>query len=149
MKNTSGFPTGFLIFFGGLGAFLILAGKLLDSGLYTVVGALIVVVDLFLIFYAYADSKEAHDHPREYAERKQKESEERQEELELEKARAEASQRQPWGTKYLTTPCPYCGHYKVRYSDWDDKKVSVAFWGAASTKIAERFKCDYCHRMWK
>lgn len=54
-----------------------------------------------------------------------------------------------WDTKYFTDPCPYCGHYKVRYAKWDDKRLSVAFWGGASSKIGTRYKCEHCGRMWE
>lgn len=55
----------------------------------------------------------------------------------------------PWGVHYYDHLCPYCGKRAVRDADWDDKKVSVAFWGAASDKIATRYKCDACKRMFK
>lgn len=55
----------------------------------------------------------------------------------------------PWATRYSTSPCPYCGHYKVRYAKWEDKRASVAFWGAASSKIGTNYKCEYCGRMWE
>lgn len=54
----------------------------------------------------------------------------------------------PWERKYYTSPCPYCGHYKVRSANWDDKRASVAFWGGASDKIGKRYKCENCNEMW-
>lgn len=54
----------------------------------------------------------------------------------------------PWAKKYSTHPCPHCGHYKVRAATWDDKRYSVAFWGAASSKIGTHYKCDHCGNMW-
>ncbi len=54
----------------------------------------------------------------------------------------------PWAKRYSTHPCPHCGHYKVREATWDDKRYSVAFWGAASSKIGTRYKCDHCGNMW-
>lgn len=54
----------------------------------------------------------------------------------------------PWQVRYATYPCPYCGHYKVRSAKWEDKRMSVAFWGAASSKIGTQFKCEHCNRMW-
>lgn len=53
-----------------------------------------------------------------------------------------------WDTKYFTDPCPYCGHYKVRFAKWEDKRMSIAFWGAASSKIGTKYKCEHCSRMW-
>lgn len=69
--------------------------------------------------------------------------------IEQERLDAEASQKAdaPWGKKYFTYPCPHCGHYKVRYATWDDKKMSVAFWGAWSSKVGKNYKCDYCKRV--
>ena len=70
-------------------------------------------------------------------------------ELELEKQFAIESQKNaaPW-ERYYSYPCPYCGHYKVRPSKWDDKRMSVAFWGIHSQKIGKQYKCDYCGSMW-
>lgn len=74
----------------------------------------------------------------------------KQEEIEREYQQAVASQKSPtpWTVRYETHPCPYCGHYKVRYAKWDDKKISVAFWGAASSTIDMHYKCDSCNKMW-
>lgn len=58
------------------------------------------------------------------------------------------SRTEPWAVKYSTSPCPYCGHYKVRNAKWEDKQLSVAFWGVASDKIGKHYKCDYCKKMW-
>lgn len=55
---------------------------------------------------------------------------------------------EPWAVKYSTSPCPYCGHYKVRYAKWEDKSMSIAFWGIASSKIGTNYKCEHCNRMW-
>ena len=69
--------------------------------------------------------------------------------IEQEKEAAIRSQTfgSPW-ERYYTHPCPYCGHYKVRSANWDDKRMSVAFWGGASSKIGKRFKCENCNMMW-
>lgn len=74
----------------------------------------------------------------------------RQQQIELERIQAENSQRasEPWTVRYATYPCPYCGHYKVRAAKWEDKQVSVAFWGIASSKIGKNYKCEFCKRMW-
>ncbi|MDO5155984.1 MAG: zinc ribbon domain-containing protein [Eubacteriales bacterium] len=70
--------------------------------------------------------------------------------LQQEKEYAEYTQTsgQAWTVRYFTDPCPYCGHYKVRYSKWEDKRYSIAFWGIASSKIGQNFKCENCKRMW-
>lgn len=55
----------------------------------------------------------------------------------------------PWERKYMPYACPYCRRYTVRYSNWDDKKISVAFWGVyGSEKIDQQYKCDSCNKMW-
>ena len=55
----------------------------------------------------------------------------------------------PWSRRYYTLPCPYCKHYKVRPANWDDKKVSVAFWGPyMSSKLTDHYKCENCKKMW-
>lgn len=71
--------------------------------------------------------------------------------IERERLAAIASQRssEPWAIRYSTSPCPYCGHYKVRYAKWEDKSMSVAFWGIASQKLGANFKCEHCTRMWE
>ena len=70
--------------------------------------------------------------------------------IEAEHQRAIASQNasEPWAIRYSTSPCPYCGHYKVRYAKWEDKSLSIAFWGIASSKIGKEYKCEHCNRMW-
>ena len=70
--------------------------------------------------------------------------------LEQEKREAEASQKDPtpWRIRYATYPCPHCGHYKVRSAKWEDKKLSVAFWGPMSSALGKEFKCEHCGRMW-
>lgn len=55
---------------------------------------------------------------------------------------------EPWTIRYATSPCPYCGHYKVRYAKWEDKQLSVAFWGIASSAIGKEYKCKHCKNMW-
>lgn len=72
------------------------------------------------------------------------------EQIEQERIAAIASQQpgEPWKVRYATSPCPHCGHYKVRNANWEDKRYSVAFWGAASSKIGKQFKCEHCGEMW-
>ena len=71
--------------------------------------------------------------------------------IEAEYKAAVASQKstEPWAIRYSTSPCPYCGHYKVRSAKWEDKKMSIAFWGVASSKIGTNYKCEHCNRMWE
>ena len=72
------------------------------------------------------------------------------EQIERERQQAILSQQagEPWKTRYATYPCPHCGHYKVRYAKWEDKRLSVNFWGAASSAIGKEYKCEYCSKMW-
>ena len=58
-------------------------------------------------------------------------------------------EKAPWETRYFKHPCPYCGSYKVRYTKWDDKALSTAFWGAFSYKLHCNYKCDNCKKMWQ
>ena len=75
---------------------------------------------------------------------------EKQVELDAEYQAAQASQNrtEPWAVRYSTSACPHCGHYKVRTAKWDDKRMSVAFWGVASDKIGKNYICDNCKSMW-
>ena len=72
------------------------------------------------------------------------------EKIENERQQAILSQRagEPWRTRYATYPCPHCGHYKVRCAKWEDKRLSISFWGAASSAIGKEFKCEHCGKMW-
>lgn len=67
---------------------------------------------------------------------------------EYEEAIASHQAKEPWRILYALEPCPYCGHYKVRNAEWEDKRLSVAFWGIASNKIGKKFKCEKCGKMW-
>lgn len=71
----------------------------------------------------------------------------RAEEIRMEKYLAENKSKESWNP-YIAKPCPNCGRYKVRYANWDDKRMSVAFWGAHSQKIGKRYICDNCKNMW-
>lgn len=55
----------------------------------------------------------------------------------------------PWDTRYYDYPCPWCGKYKVRPAKWEDKRLSISFWGWGSHKTGARFKCDACKEMWE
>lgn len=82
------------------------------------------------------------------AENYQRAVSEKRTQLEAEKEEARLSQKNgaPW-ERYYTHPCPYCGHYKVRAANWDDKRMSVAFWGVHSQKMGCKYKCDNCTRI--
>lgn len=71
-------------------------------------------------------------------------------EIEREYDEAVASQNatEPWAIRYSTESCPYCGHFKVRNAKWEDKQMSVAFWGVASSAIGKQYKCEHCNMMW-
>ncbi len=67
---------------------------------------------------------------------------------ELEYAKYTQEHKAPW-ERFYTFPCPYCGHYKVRDANWDDKKVSVAVAGPVmSSKLSKKYKCMNCRKMW-
>ena len=44
--------------------------------------------------------------------------------------------------------CYKCNSTRVYAMTWDDKRDSVNFWGAASTKIGKRYHCDNCGNEW-
>ena len=86
----------------------------------------------------------------EQAEEERVKEQSRKKRIELEKKEAERSQREgaPWDKKYYTYPCPYCGHYKVRRTEFKDVEASVRFWGPRSIRVAEKFICDHCKKKW-
>ncbi len=123
-----------------------------------VVGSIALVATLIWLcyqLYRYFLSKndaDAYEEMRraEFQRTKEKEDHERSI-IEGEKEYAELMQAEgaPWSRRYYTFPCPYCNHYKVRPANWDDKKVSVAFWGPyMSKKLTDRYKCENCNKMW-
>jgi predicted RNA-binding Zn-ribbon protein involved in translation (DUF1610 family) len=69
--------------------------------------------------------------------------------MEYEAAVKSQQATEPWAKRYSTSPCPYCGHYKVRNAKWEDKSLSIAFWGVASSTIGKNYKCEHCNRMWE
>ena len=79
---------------------------------------------------------------------KKREAEQEQIKREYEVAVESQFAEEPWIVRYATSPCPHCGHYKVRYAEWEDKRYSVAFWGAASDKLGKNYKCEHCGEMW-
>lgn len=107
-------------------------------------------------FYEMSEYNQKKEDPVAYQRKQEAEQKERIERameqqriLQAEKEAAERSQLSgaPW-ERYYTYPCPYCGHYKVRPANWDDKKMSVAFWGPHAPKAGKRYKCDHCKQMW-
>lgn len=44
--------------------------------------------------------------------------------------------------------CPKCSSTKVYAMTYDDKRASINFWGAASSKIGKRYHCDNCNYEW-
>lgn len=82
---------------------------------------------------------------------KKVERERKQNELQQEYESALRSQQSdaPWDTKYFTSPCPHCGHYKARYIKWEDKRNSIYFWGRLSGKIGKNYICDNCKWTWE
>ena len=44
--------------------------------------------------------------------------------------------------------CPKCGSTKVYAMTYDDKRMSISFWGAGSSKIGKRYHCDSCGFEW-
>ena len=44
--------------------------------------------------------------------------------------------------------CYKCGSTRVYLMTYDDKRDSINFWGAASTKIGKRYHCDNCGNEW-
>ena len=121
-------------------------------------GAIIGGIALMIYISEYSEYEEAKNSPELYkqkqiekAKREQERAVQKAQELQAEKEAAELSQSNtaPWEKKYYTYPCPYCGHYKVRYANWDDKKMSVAINGYRhSTKVHKKYICDNCKHMW-
>lgn len=97
--------------------------------------------------------------PSVYWERKREREEREKQKRELEETLArtdkliedmkKSNNSAPWDTHYYNSPCPWCGKYKVRPAKWEDKKLSVSFWGVFSPKTAARYKCDACKEMWE
>lgn len=141
-----------LVSIGGLGVFL-----------EAEVGSGIIVLSSPIIFYAIAyiavlnNYKLAQtDYPKYVMKvkankaRQEAEKARKKATLEAEYNAAVLSQKrsEPWAVRYSTSPCPHCGHYKVRHAKWEDKSMSVAFWGMASSTIGKNYKCEHCGRMW-
>ena len=67
-----------------------------------------------------------------------------QEELDREYEAAVASQKStvPWAVRYSTTPCPYCGRFKVRDAKVEDIRLSPF-------TVYANYKCDSCGKLWE
>lgn len=120
----------------GLG-FLILPGSIISK---MIGGFIILVAIIWGIVYSQNEKDGTNA--------KKRAEEQRQIQREYEQAVASQEPGEPWKIRYATDPCPHCGHYKVRYAKWEDKRMSVAFWGAASDKIGKLYKCEHCGEMW-
>ncbi len=115
------------------------------------VPAIILIFGFFIAWISnIGDTINKYTNPEGYRKQKAAENARRNRTLAYELEQAEASQRNssPWGVKYYTSPCPYCGHYKVRNMNWDDKRMSVAFWGAYAPKVGKHYTCDNCKQYW-
>lgn len=44
--------------------------------------------------------------------------------------------------------CPHCNSTNCYMMNYDDKYMSVNFWGAASSKIGKLYHCDNCGYEW-
>lgn len=113
-----------------------------------ILGIIILAGALLLYSMKIASPNEYNKYKSDIAEKHRENVAKEQAEIEREKRAAIESQKNeaPWNKRYFTEPCPYCRHYKVRYSTWDDKKMSVAFWGVWSNKVGKSFHCDRCGR---
>ena len=102
---------------------------------------------IFLIFKVISSSiDDVNEANGTNAKKREKEAEEIAKEREF--ATQTSSATAAWDKKYFPHPCSHCGHYKVRYANYDDKRFSIAFWGGASDKMGKRYKCEYCGQMW-
>lgn len=129
-----------------------------DVGPGVIVLSMPIIIYIVVSLFELYNYRLAHTNYPKYAARvkaaqakKRSQQEAAQTQINAEYAAAIASQKrtEPWAIRYSTSPCPYCGHYKVRYAKWEDKKMSVAFWGVASSAIGKNYKCEYCNRMWE
>lgn len=126
-------PIGFIV----LGIIGLLMGE--DGALWGII--LLIVGVAWFIKYKSDEQSGVHEMERE--------RERQQIEIERQNAIASQQKKEPWAIRYMIFPCPYCGHYKVRYAKWEDKQFSVAFWGVASDKLGKNYKCEHCQRMWE
>lgn len=137
-------PIGFFIH----GIILLIAGIYKNVTFITILGLFLILISPVLFVLYVINEKDGTNIKKQEAEKLAKLNELDEINREYQEAIASQKSNTPWTVKYATEPCPYCGHYKVRSAKWDDKKMSVAFWGAASGKFGKSFKCDHCKQMW-
>lgn len=65
----------------------------------------------------------------------------------LEKENRKAREQAEWRER-LTRQCPRCGRNTGHPLNEFEKKMSVSFWGYASSKWGKTYKCDACDYMW-
>ena len=119
-----------------LGFGLLLSG-IVEGKTVTIFGGVLVLIGGIVWYYVYQKNEKTI-----------KEIETKKIAKEYQEAIASQQAVEPWAIRYATEPCPHCGHYKVRCAKWEDKRLSVAFWGIASNKIDKNFKCEECNEMW-
>ena len=56
-------------------------------------------------------------------------------------------EKEEWRRR-LTRTCPRCGRHSGHPINELEKKVSIGFWGFASSKWGKSYKCDACNYMW-
>ncbi len=100
--------------------------------------------------FSYSDTEGLSDDAKKRIVWMEKEEARKRQELAAERQQAANSQQSsvPWEKRYYGAHCPYCGHYKVRPANWDDKSLSVAMWGYRTPKLGQNYICDNCKRMW-
>ena len=129
-----------------------IAGLLLhadiDDDLYTILAPLSALGSVSFFYAIYSLVRYCYLHQDQEMIKKKEEQQQLIIDFEYQQAVASQKLTEPWAKRYELSACPHCGHYKVRKANWDDKRISVAFWGAASTKIGKSYICDHCERMW-
>ena len=58
-----------------------------------------------------------------------------------------AREKEEWRQR-LTRTCPRCGRHTGHPINEFEKKLSISFWGFASSKWGKSYKCDCCKYMW-
>ena len=128
--------------FGLIGLGLILCSDFILGAAALIIGCIMLIISIIMVI-SFAKNEKNGNNARARA----------QEQLQIQKEYEEAVASQknsaPWAIRYSTSPCPYCGHYKVRSAKWEDKSLSVAFWGIASAKLGTNYKCEHCNHMWE
>lgn len=101
---------------------------------------------IFFLLYLEAlnEYKDAEKDFEEYKRKKIAIYDKIQEELDREYEVAVQSQKLdiPWAVRYSTSPCPYCGHFKVRDAKVEDIRLSPF-------TVYANYKCDSCGKLWE